>query len=68
MEIRFRIVQRRVSSDMAYDVGIFTLTQYDTAGKASTGQGKFVVVAVKGKSGEWKFQVDGYSDLARPKQ
>jgi len=67
MEISFKIVQRRVSNDMAYDVGIFTLTQYDSAGKGSTGQGKFVVVAVKEKNGEWRFQVDGYSDLAKPK-
>jgi ketosteroid isomerase-like protein len=67
MTISFKIVQRRVSGDMAYDVGIYTLTQYDSAGKGSTGQGKFVVVAVKEKSGEWKFQVDGYSDLAKPK-
>ena len=67
MTISFRIVQRRVSSDMAYDVGIFTLTQYDSAGKGSVGQGKFVVVAGKEKSGEWKFQVDGYSALATPK-
>ena len=68
MTISFRIAQRGVSKDMAYDVGIFTLTQYDAEGKGSVGQGKFVVVAVKERSGEWKFQVDGYSDLARPKQ
>ena len=67
MTISFRIVQRRVSGDMAYDVGIFTLTQFDANGKESVGQGKFVVVAVREKSGEWKFQVDGYSDLAKPK-
>jgi uncharacterized protein (TIGR02246 family) len=67
MEITFRIVQRRVSKDMAYDVGIFTLTQYDSAGKSNSGQGKFVVVAVKQKNGEWRFQVDGYSDMAKPK-
>lgn len=67
LEIAFRIVQRRVSNDMAYDVGIYTLTQTDLAGKSSTGQGKFVVVAVKEKNGEWRFQVDGYSDLAKPK-
>lgn len=68
MEISFKIVQRRVSGDMAYDVGIYTLTQYDAAGKGSTGQGKFVVVAVREKSGEWRFQVDGYSGLPEAKE
>lgn len=66
LAISFRIVQRRVLKDMAYDVGIFSLTQTDAAGKSSTGQGKFVVVAVKEKDGDWRFQVDGYSDLAKP--
>lgn len=68
LAISFRILQRRVAKDMAYDVGIYTLTQTDSSGKASTGQGKFVVVAVKEKNGEWRFQVDGYSDVAKPKQ
>ena len=65
MEISFRIVQRRVSTDMGYDVGVYTLTQFDAAGKASTGRGKFVVVAVK-EGDEWRFQVDGYSGLPKP--
>ena len=65
LAISFRIVQRRVSRDMAYDVGIFTLTQFDAAGKATDGKGKFIVVALKEKSGDWRFQVDGYSDLAK---
>ena len=68
MTISFKIFQRRVSGDMAYDVGIYTLTQYDSTGKSSIGQGKFVVVAVKEKSGEWKFQVDGYSGLPAAKE
>lgn len=66
LEIKFRILQRRVSGDLAYDVGIYTLTQFDAEGKSTTGQGKFVVVAVKEKN-EWQFQVDGYSDLPKPK-
>ena len=68
MTIGFQIFQRRVSGEMAYDVGIYTLTQYNAAGKGSTGQGKFVVVAVKEKSGEWRFQVDGYSGLPKSKE
>ncbi|MEQ1762256.1 MAG: DUF4440 domain-containing protein [Pyrinomonadaceae bacterium] len=66
LEISFRILQRRVASDLAYDVGIYTLTNYDSAGKGTTGQGKFVVVAVK-DGDAWRFQVDVYSDLPKPK-
>lgn len=66
LEISFRILQRRVSGDLGYDVGIYTLTNYDGAGKGTTGQGKFVVVAVK-DGDQWRFQVDGYSDLPKPK-
>ena len=64
LEISFRILQRRVSTDIGYDVGIYTLTNYDGAGKGTTGQGKFVVVAVK-DGDQWRFQVDGYSDLPK---
>ena len=66
MEISFRIVQRRVSGDLGYDVGIYTLTQFDGSGKGNSGQGKFVVVAVK-DGDQWRFQVDGYSGLPKPK-
>lgn len=66
LEISFRILQRRVSGNMAYDVGIYTLTNWDSTGKSGIGQGKFVVVAAKSKN-KWRFQVDGYSDLVRSK-
>jgi len=68
LEISFRIVQRRISNEIAYDVGIYTLTRFDADGKGSAGQGKFVVVALKEMSGEWRFQVDGYSGLPKPQQ
>ena len=66
LEISFRILQRRVSGDLAYDVGIYTLSSYDDAGKGNTGQGKFVAVALKNQD-EWRFQADGYSDLPKQK-
>lgn len=65
MTISFLIVQRRVSGDLGYDVGVYTLTQFDAEGKTTIGQGKFVVVAVK-DGGKWQFQVDGYSSLPTP--
>lgn len=67
LRISFRIVQRRVSGDMGYDVGVYTLTQTDPAGRTSTGNGKFVVVAVKDRE-DWLFQVDGYNGLAKPNE
>lgn len=66
LEISFRILQRRVSGDLGYDVGIYTLSNLDSTGKGNTGQGKFVVVTIK-DGDQWRFQVDGYSDLPKPK-
>ena len=63
LDLTFRIVQRRLAGDMAYDVGEYTYTR-TVAGKAPvTARGKFVVVALKGKDRKWKFQVDGYSGI-----
>lgn len=66
LAISFRILDRRVSGDLAYDVGIYSLTQKAASGETSIGRGKFVVVARQIKSGVWRFQVDTYNDL--PKQ
>ena len=63
MEISFRILQRQVDKNMAYDVGIYTLTSIDGKDEPRTGRGKFVVVAKRGKDAVWRFQVDGYNDL-----
>lgn len=66
MAISFHIVQRKVQGSIGYDVGIFTLRFYKDGKELRSGQGKFVVVALK--EGEvWRFQVDGYSDIAKPK-
>lgn len=66
IEISFRIVQRQVDKNLAYDVGIYTLTTFDEKGESRASSGKFVVVAGREKDGVWRFQVDGYNDL--PKQ
>jgi len=67
MTISFRIVQRRVDKNLAYDVGVYTIRQYkDGRQVGNDGQGKFIVVAVREKNGAWRFQVDGYSDLKPP--
>jgi uncharacterized protein (TIGR02246 family) len=66
IEISFRIVQRQVDKNLAYDVGIYTLTSFNEKGESRASNGKFVVVARREKDGVWRFQVDGYNDL--PKQ
>ncbi len=66
LSISFRILQRRATDSMAYDVGIFTLKTFKDGKEVGSGQGKFIVVGVR-DNGKWKFQVDGYSDLPQPK-
>ena len=65
LTISFQILERRVSEDLGYDVGIYTLTQKSANGEARIGRGKFVVVARRTKNGEWRFQVDVYNDLPK---
>ena len=66
LSISFRIVQRQVDKNLAYDVGIYTLVSTDQKGASRKGTGKFVVVAKREKDDVWRFQVDGYSDLPKP--
>lgn len=66
LEISFRIAQRQVEQNLAYDVGIYTLTSFNEKGEARTSKGKFFVVAKPDKDGVWRFQVDGYNDLPKP--
>jgi len=65
LEISFRIVQRQAVQDMAYDVGIYTLTSFRENGETRVSKGKFFVVAKPEKDGVWRFQVDGYNDLPK---
>lgn len=63
MAISFQIFQRKVDKNLGYDVGIYTITQFKDGKKLGSGEGKFIVVAVKEKDGKWRFQVDGYNNL-----
>ncbi len=63
LTISFQIFQRKVSKEMGYDVGIYTIHFYKDDKVVNESKGKFVVVALKGKDKEWRFQVDGYSGL-----
>jgi uncharacterized protein (TIGR02246 family) len=66
VEISFHIAQRQAEQNLAYDVGIYTLTSFNDKGEARTSKGKFMVVAKREKDGIWRFQVDGYNDLPKP--
>lgn len=63
MTISFQIFQRKVTKEMGYDVGIYTIKFYNDGKVVNESKGKFVVVAVKDKDKKWRFQVDGYSGL-----
>ncbi|MFN0140774.1 MAG: YybH family protein [Pyrinomonadaceae bacterium] len=65
LDIAFHIVERRVSGNMGYDVGTFSLTSTGKSGATQTSKGKFVVIALKMKNGRWKFQLDSYSDMPK---
>jgi uncharacterized protein (TIGR02246 family) len=65
VEISFRIFQRVVDKNLAYDVGIYTLTSFDEKGASRKDSGKFVVVARREKGNIWRFQVDGYNSLPK---
>jgi len=69
MTISFQIFQRKADTNLAFDVGIYTIRQFKDGKQIGTeGKGKFVVVAVREKDGKWRFQVDGYSNLKPLKQ
>ena len=63
IRIRFEILDRQVSGDLATDVGYFILTRATKDGRDSTNRGKFIVVAKKQKDGTWRIHVDGYSGM-----
>lgn len=65
LEISFNIVERRVTTNMGYDVGVYSLTSKGKSGATQTSKGKFVVIALKMTNGRWKFQLDSYSDMPK---
>ena len=63
LDIRFHILDRAAERDLACDVGTFDLIYFDGSGEPEVrSEGKFVVVARRGKDDRWRFHVDSYSD------
>lgn len=63
--ISFDIVDRTISGDLAYDIGVYTLRPADAPEDAEGGQGKFIVIWKRGADGQWRIHADGYSALGR---
>jgi uncharacterized protein (TIGR02246 family) len=65
--IGFRIVDRNVSGDIAWDIGYYVM---NAEGNAITSQdepnGKFIVLWKQGADGQWRIFADGYSDVRPP--
>jgi uncharacterized protein (TIGR02246 family) len=64
LKISFKVVDRSISGDLAYDVGYYyleTLFPNSPEKKSRKDVGKFVTVAKRQPDGSWKFHVDGYS-------
>jgi ketosteroid isomerase-like protein len=65
--IGFRIVDRQVSGDLAWDIGYYVM---NNDGKPITAEdqpdGKFIVLWKRGADGQWKIFADGYSDVRPP--
>lgn len=65
--IGFRILDRQVSGDLAWDIGYYVM---NARGQPVTAQdhpaGKFIVLWKRGADGQWRIFADGYSDVPRP--
>jgi uncharacterized protein (TIGR02246 family) len=61
LAIAFRSVDRAIDGNLAYDVGYYRLTSQQPDGTARASVGKFTTVLVKGDDGQWRFQVDAFS-------
>lgn len=56
LEISFRIAQRQAEQNLAYDVGVYTLTSFSDKGESRTSKGKFMVVGKREKDGVGVFR------------
>jgi ketosteroid isomerase-like protein len=60
--IEFDIVDRDVSSGLAYDIGYYTIRRPDAAA-GSGSRGKFIVIWKQAADGTWKIHADGFSEV-----
>src|SRR3989344_2007862 len=65
LDMKFKIIERKIDKEMAYDIGYFRIDKTDKQGVKTKGKpGKFVTVLIKQADSSWKFQVDIYGDAS----
>ena len=62
LEIRFEMLERRLASELGYEVGSYTLTRSGEDGPRVS-RGKFSVVYLRAPDQGWRIHVDSSSDL-----
>jgi ketosteroid isomerase-like protein len=60
--IEFDVMDRRVSGDMATDIGTYTLRSPDAPDDAPASRGKFIVIWTRTHDG-WRIQADAFSSM-----
>ena len=61
-DLSFDIVDRDVSGDLAYDIGVYTIRSPVNAG-GEPGRGKFIVIWKRDAAGSWRIHADGFSPV-----
>lgn len=65
-DIDFRIVDRKVAGDWAYDVGYIVMNDKRPNTVTDAPGAKYLAIWKRDAAGEWKMHVDMYSDVPRP--
>lgn len=60
--LSFRIVDRGIDGDLAYDIGYYRLASKRTDGTEGVSVGKFITILKRQSDGRWLFQADGFSN------
>ena len=66
LAIEFRIVDRKIHEDLAYDVGYYKLITTRPDGQFREKASKFLTVLKKQDDGSWRFAADSYSEAMIP--
>lgn len=61
LDLSFRIIDRGIDGDLAYDIGYYRLASKQTDGTERVGVGKFITILKRQPDGTWLFQADGFS-------
>lgn len=62
-DLTFESVERDYAGDLAYDIGVYTLTLPDRPGAAGVSRGTFLVVWKRGEDGHWRIRAHALTPL-----